>query len=78
MIENHILQEFSGWDVTDEYRQLYYDVVLKDEYKHLNTFKSEIDLYIDYDNSLIEIIQQNSENESKVYEIDVLTFKEKV
>ena len=78
MIDKHIIKDFSHWEEIDIGCTIYYDAVLRDKYKHLNTFRSEIDLYIDYENGFIEIIQHKSETESKIYEIDVLTFKEKV
>ena len=78
MIQNHIIKSFDGWDGLDYDCTIYYDVILQDDYEHLNTLNSEIDLYINGQNGLIELINRDDETKSKVYEIDVLTFKEKV
>ncbi len=82
MIDKHIIKDFSHWDEIDIGCTIYYNVVLRDKYKHLNTFGSEIDLCIDLcidvSNGFIELINRDDETKSKVYEIDVLTFKEKV
>ena len=78
MIDKHIIKDFSHWDEIDIGCTIYYDVILQDDYEHLNTLNSEIDLYIDGQNGLIELINRDDETKSKVYEIDVLTFKEKV
>ena len=78
MIDKHIIKDFSHWDEIDIGCTTYYNVVLRDKYKHLNTFSSEIDLCIDRENGSIEVINRDDEAKSKVYEIDVLTFKEKV
>ena len=78
MIDKHIIKDFSCWEEIDIGCIIYYNVVLRDKYKHLNTFSSEIDLGIDASNGFIELINRDDETKSKVYEIDVLTFKEKV
>ena len=57
---------------------IYYNVILHDDYQQLNTLNSEIDLYIDGQNGLIELINCDDGTKIKTYEIDVLTFKEKV
>ena len=78
MIANRIIKDFDGWDELDEECTIYYNVILQDDYEQLNTSNSEIDLYIDGQNGLIELINRDDEAKSKTYEIDVLTFKEKV
>lgn len=78
MIANRIIKDFDGWDEMDEECTIYYNVILQDDYEQLNTSNSEIDLYIDGQNGLIELINRDDEAKSKTYEIDVLTFKEKV
>ena len=78
MIQNHIIKAFCGLDELDRECTIYYNVILQDDYEHLNTLNSQIDLYIDGQNGLIELINRDDETKSKVYEIDVLTFKEKV
>ena len=78
MIQNHIIKSFGGWDELDAECTIYYNVILQDDYEQLNTSNSEIDLYIDAQNGLIELINRGDEAKSKTYEIDVLTFKEKV
>ena len=77
MIDKHIIKDFSHWDEIDIGCTIYYNVVLRDKYKHLNTFGSEIDLCIDASNGIIEVINRDDRTKSKVYEIEVLTFKEK-
>ena len=77
MIDKHIIKDFSFWEELDIGCTTYYNVVLRDKYKHLNTFRSEIDLCVDCD-GIIEVINRDDKTISKVYEIDVLTFKEKV
>ena len=77
MIDKHIIKDFSHWDEIDIGCTIYYNVVLRDKYKHFNTFGSEIDLCVDCD-GIIEVINRDDTTISKVYEIDVLTFKEKV
>ena len=77
MIDKHIIKDFSFWEEIDIGCTTYYNVVLRDKYKHLNTFRSEIDLCIDF-YGIIEVINRDDRTKSKVYEIDVLTFKEKV
>ena len=78
MIQNHIIKAFCGCDELDRECTIYYNVILQDDYEQLNTLNSEIDLYIDGQNGLIELINCGDTTISKVYEIDVLTFKEKV
>ena len=78
MIQNHIIKSFGGWDELEEECTIYYNVILQDDYEQLNTSNSEIDLYIDGQDGLIELINRDDEAKSKTYEIDVLTFKEKV
>ena len=77
MIDKHIIKDFSHLDEIDIGCTIYYNVVLRDKYKHFNTFGSEIDLCV-YCDGIIEVINRDDSTKSKVYEIDVLTFKEKV
>ena len=80
MIANLIIKAFNGLDEIcgDEDCTIYYNVTLQDAYNHLNTLNSDIDLFIDDGIGFIELISRDDESKSKVYEIDVLTFKEKV
>lgn len=78
MIQNHIIKSFEGWDELDCDCTIYYNVILHDDYQQLNTLNSEIDLYIDGQNGLIELINCDDGTKRKTYEIDVLTIKEKV
>ena len=77
MIDKHIIKDFRIWEEIDIGYIIYDNVVLRDKYKHLNTFSSEIDLGIDASNGIIEVINRDDRTKSKVYEIEVLTFKEK-